>query len=584
MYHTDNCYFGELYRVCQNLRHIYCDEKDQLIKRININAFKVRVLNIDKNTRTLAANAPRFDGKINKEVNGYRSVVKVTEELIARCAKKGEKIVSDMSNANHVKEYLKAWTSPLNTIDQLLEIAVEIMLLARDGMLYPDNPDCQTEKVKELNRKLLNLDVTSFYGELLGFHLKGDCSTMGRLMNIGMAYYADFFGGTLIEKALSLKKLHYGYYYATNNEFLANRVVEASNSMQVDFAQSFYNMAEFPLVNSVKILPKVSTSHLMNIVFKPLETPQTNNNLKFKVPLPSAYIDNNFVHARLISPFRTVDMLGTCRCISACYCDCDHTGPSDTIMFHVHGGGFVSQTSQAHLDYLHLWATQLNIPILSIDYTTAPQAPFPRALEEVFYCYVWMLNNFNALGTTGKKIVFSGDSAGGNLVTSLTLKTITNSIRIPDSLVLSYAALLIQFYPSPSRLLTLIDPLLKASLMIKCLNAYKDPNYLKSLPRSLEDELEPASAEDTIFMSPLLADRNLLRKFPRTLFIETDVDACLDENVKFSTNLIDAGVEVSMEVMEGLPHGFLAFIPYSKDCQQGVQHITKVLSNFIHQT
>ena len=164
---------------------------------------------------------------------------------------------------------------------------------------------------------------------------------------------------------------------------------------------------------------------------------------------------------------------------------------------------------------------------------------------------------------------------------SLTLKTITNCIRIPDSLVLSYAALLLQFYPSPSRLLTLIDPLLMASFMIKCLNAYKDPNYLKSLPRSLKDELKLASSEDNIFMSPLLAEKNLLRKFPKTLFIETDMDACLDENIKFSSNLVDAGVEVEMEVMKGLPHGFLAFVPYSKDCEQGVHHITKVLFDFI---
>ena len=46
----------------------------------------------------------------------------------------------------------------------------------------------------------------------------------------------------MLEKALSLRKMHYGYYYATNNEFLANRVVEASKSMQVDFAQSFYTV------------------------------------------------------------------------------------------------------------------------------------------------------------------------------------------------------------------------------------------------------------------------------------------------------------------------------------------------------
>ena len=66
-----------------------------------------------------------------------------------------------------------------------------------------------------------------------------------------------------------------------------------------------------------------------------------------------------------------------------------------------------------------------------------------------------------------------GDSAGGNLVTSTVLKTIAHNIRRPDAAVLSYAALLIQFYPSPSRLLTLIDPLLMYGILLRCLNAYQ---------------------------------------------------------------------------------------------------------------
>ena len=74
-------------------------------------------------------------------------------------------------------------------------------------------------------------------------------------------------------------------------------------------------------------------------------------------------------------------------------------------------------------------------------------------------------------------------------MTSTTLKAITSNIRKPDALVLSYAALLIQFYPSPSRLLSLIDPLLMFGILLRCLNAYQDPNYLNTCPRTINDEL-----------------------------------------------------------------------------------------------
>lgn len=72
------------------------------------------------------------------------------------------------------------------------------------------------------------------------------------------------------------------------------------------------------------------------------------------------------------------------------------------LLLHCHGGGFVAQSSKSHEVYLRQWAKDTGVPILSIDYSLAPEAPFPRALEEVLYIYGWALNNLKILGTTGK--------------------------------------------------------------------------------------------------------------------------------------------------------------------------------------
>lgn len=58
--------------------------------------------------------------------------------------------------------------------------------------------------------------------------------------------------------------------------------------------------------------------------------------------------------------------------------------PSRGLLIHCHGGGFVAQSSRSHECYLRGWAKALNVPILSINYSLAPGAPYPRALEEVF--------------------------------------------------------------------------------------------------------------------------------------------------------------------------------------------------------
>lgn len=49
-------------------------------------------------------------------------------------------------------------------------------------------------------------------------------------------------------------------------------------------------------------------------------------------------------------------------------------------------------------NYLRLWALKLEMPILSVDYSLAPEQPFPRALEETFYAYSWALKNPEKLG------------------------------------------------------------------------------------------------------------------------------------------------------------------------------------------
>jgi hormone-sensitive lipase len=133
----------------------------------------------------------------------------------------------------------------------------------------------------------------------------------------------------------------------------------------------------------------------------------------------------------------------------------------------MHGGGFVSQTSKSHLSYLKLWALELGIPILTVDYSTAPEAPFPRAVEEVLFAYCWMLNNFKLLGTTGRKIVVGGDSAGGNLAIGLTLQCIQMQIPRPDNLIAIYPSILCQMDPSPSRMVCLIDPLVMFPFLLR---------------------------------------------------------------------------------------------------------------------
>jgi len=78
------------------------------------------------------------------------------------------------------------------------------------------------------------------------------------------------------------------------------------------------------------------------------------------------------------------------------------------------------------------------------------------------------------LGTTGERIVVTGDSAGGNMLLTMTLKLKELGIRQPDLLVPVYPTTLVKTDISPSRLLSVMDPILPIGVLISCMNAYTD--------------------------------------------------------------------------------------------------------------
>jgi hormone-sensitive lipase len=124
----------------------------------------------------------------------------------------------------------------------------------------------------------------------------------------------------------------------------------------------------------------IKTSHTIEIPTKPLKTHSEaggSGSGFYQVLIPTCYIGQKNIQARLLAPFRTSEMIGTCQ---SCFrgCSCKIQPASEAIFFHMHGGGFIAQTSKSHETYLRQWSRDSGIPILSIDYSLAPQAPYPR--------------------------------------------------------------------------------------------------------------------------------------------------------------------------------------------------------------
>ena len=246
----------------------------------------------------------------------------------------------------------------------------------------------------------------------------------------------------------------------------------------------------------------------------------------------------------------------------------------------MHGGGFVSQSSKSHEMYLKLWANRMDVPILSVDYSLAPDAPFPRAIEEIFYAYCWTLKNAKFLGSTGENIVFAGDSAGGNLVTACLIRCIEMGVRVPKGILNIYSLFNHGFKTIPSRFLTIIDSFLPFVLSIRFCKAYANADHTMLEENETDDcnealrdfktdvdssrviltkELSFRTVKNYLF-SIQDTPEEILAQFPPSIMFTSNFDPFLDENIEFVKKLRRLNVKTSLRIVKGLPHGFLHIV------------------------
>ena len=98
---------------------------------------------------------------------------------------------------------------------------------------------------------------------------------------------------------------------------------------------------------------------------------------------------------------------------------------ANKVLMFLHGGGFMGPSADAVENiFVKNWATRLpGLTIINVDFSLAPEHPFPRALQEVLDLYLWLTSGSpavqDALSFYPKDIVVAGDSSGGNIAAAL---------------------------------------------------------------------------------------------------------------------------------------------------------------------
>jgi acetyl esterase/lipase len=101
-------------------------------------------------------------------------------------------------------------------------------------------------------------------------------------------------------------------------------------------------------------------------------------------------------------------------------------------ILYFHGGAFCCCNSSTHRGLLLRLASHTGASILSVDYRRPPENPFPIPVNDCVSAYLYILEKVGS----ASRIIFAGDSAGGNLVLSTLLQIHDAGLDMPNGALL----------------------------------------------------------------------------------------------------------------------------------------------------
>ena len=199
---------------------------------------------------------------------------------------------------------------------------------------------------------------------------------------------------------------------------------------------------------------------------------------------------------------------------------------NNTLLIHITGGGFRSNNTFMMEKYLRQWSIDMGVAIMIIKKPEKDEDVYPETLNYFYQVYMWLMDHAkDELNMDIKKIIFSGDSSGGNLALSFLYLIIgiklfeKKDIKIPDLILLEYPNLVLE--------------VTKVIKMANSYNNYNSTNLQVSFGQDfLNDLIKHYLGEfndyKNMFVSPLYASNKMIENFPRVRFFIGDKDISRD--------------------------------------------------------
>ncbi|MFB2597388.1 alpha/beta hydrolase [Herbiconiux sp. P17] len=203
----------------------------------------------------------------------------------------------------------------------------------------------------------------------------------------------------------------------------------------------------------------------------------------------------------------------------------------DRVLVFLHGGGYQFGSLRSDGELAARLGRASGMRVLFVEYRLAPEHPFPAAVDDVLAVWRWL--RIDQRLNPGSMAV-AGDSAGGGLAVALMMAIRDAGDDVPAAAVLM----------SPT-----VDLTSSGRSMTERVD--QDPISTPALLRQLASDYLAGADPRTPLASPLFAP---LDGLPPLLVQVGTADLLLSDSERLAGAAIAAGVDVQLEVGEGLPH------------------------------
>lgn len=210
------------------------------------------------------------------------------------------------------------------------------------------------------------------------------------------------------------------------------------------------------------------------------------------------------------------------------------------VVVYFHGGGWVLGDAETHARMVREIVVQSRMAVVFVEYTCAPEAPFPLPLEQCYRALTWVDEHGRFVGLDSSRVAIVGDSAGGNLAAAV--------------------ALLAARRGGPEiRLQALLYPVTDCDFNTL---SYRDFGIglnldLAAMQWFWERYVPDAAARLSPLAAPLRARKEDLMDLPAALVITAECDVLRDEGEAYARKLADAGIPVTAVRFMGTLHAFM---------------------------